>query len=141
MAQGTTKTVDVGLLVLRVGFGIMFIVHGYPKITGGPDVWEQLGGAMGTFGITFMPQAWGFMAAFAEFAGGILLVLGLLVRPASLFLFITMVVAAAMHLSQGHGLGKASHAIEAGIVFLALIIIGGGALSADAFFKKKGGVQ
>ena len=35
-----------------------------------------------------------------------------------------MLVAAISHLSKGDGLGGASHAIELGIVFLSLILIG-----------------
>ena len=27
---------DLGLLVLRVGLGVMFMLHGYPKLMGGP---------------------------------------------------------------------------------------------------------
>ena len=34
---------DVGLLILRVGLGIAFLVHGWPKITGGPKFWTGLG--------------------------------------------------------------------------------------------------
>ncbi len=123
--------------MLRVGMGIMFIIHGYPKITGGPEKWLALGQAMGTFGITSIPHFWGFMAALSEFAGGILLILGLLVRPASLLLLITMIVAAGMHLSAGQGLQQASHAIEAGIVFLYLLIAGGGKINVVSLFGKK----
>jgi putative oxidoreductase len=38
----------------------------------------------------------------------------------------TMVVAAAFHLDRGDGFAKASHAIEAAILFGALILIGPG---------------
>ncbi|WP_369811116.1 DoxX family membrane protein [Hymenobacter mellowenesis] len=27
---------DFGLLIIRVGIGLMFMLHGYPKLTGGP---------------------------------------------------------------------------------------------------------
>lgn len=131
------KKIDYGLFVLRIGFGIMFILHGYPKMAGGPDSWQQLGSAMGTFGITFAPQFWGFLAALAELAGGVALVIGIAVRPASFFLLCTMCVAAGMHLSAGHGILKASHAIEAGIVFLSLLCMGGGSLSLRSLVKKK----
>jgi putative oxidoreductase len=130
------KLQDIGLLVLRVGIGAMFMVHGIPKLQSGPVAWEGLGKAMGVFGITVAPMFWGFMAAVSEAVGGLLLVLGVLVRPACLFLAITMVVAAGMHLSQGDGLMGASHAIEAGIVFLSLIFIGGGTYTVMKLFKR-----
>ena len=120
------KYADIGLLVIRVGIGVMFIFHGFPKITGGTEQWTELGKAMGTFGITFLPAFWGFMAAFSEFFGGVFLVLGILFQPACILLLITMTVAASMHLSQGQGLSQASHAIEAGVVFLGLLLTGPG---------------
>ena len=42
-----------------------------------------------------------------------------------------MLVAAVSHLSRGDGLSGASHAIELGIVFLSLIVIGAGKYSVD----------
>src|SRR5690349_759014 len=89
---------DEGLLLLRIGIGIMFMVHGCPKIMGGAEKWEGLGNSMGSLGIHFWPVFWGFMAAFAEFGGGILLALGLFFRPAAFLLFVTMFVAVIKHL-------------------------------------------
>lgn len=117
---------DIGLLILRLGIGVMFIMHGLPKITGGPERWEALGGAMGALGIHFIPVFWGFMAAFAEFFGGIFLIFGLLWRPATFLLFFTMLVAALFHLERGDGFKGSAHAIELGIVFLGLFFTGPG---------------
>ena len=91
--------------------------------------------AMSTFGIKFVPVFWGFMSAFAEFFGGILIILGLFFRPACMLLTINMIVATSMHLNSGQGLGVASHAIEDGIVFLSLILIGPGKYSLDEKIK------
>ena len=121
----------IGLLILRIGLGCMFLVHGLPKLFGGPEKWERLGGAMATFGITFLPVFWGFMAAIAESLGGLCFILGLFFRPACALLTITMLVAAASHLNRGESLGEASHPIEAGIVFLSFILIGPGKYSLD----------
>ena len=121
----------IGLLVLRIGIGLMFIVHGAPKLFDGPEKWEKLGMAMATLGIGFLPAFWGFMAAVSEFFGGICLILGFVFRPACILLTITMLVAAISHLSRGDGLGGASHAIELGVVFLSLILIGAGKYSLD----------
>jgi putative oxidoreductase len=109
----------------------MFMFHGAPKMFGGPEKWHMLGTAMGNFGIDFLPGFWGFMAAFSEFFGGILLILGLFFRPACLLMAITMIVAAGHHLGRGDGLMGASHAIESGIVLLSLILIGPGKISLD----------
>jgi putative oxidoreductase len=122
---------DAGLLILRVGIGAAFMAHGYPKLAGGPDAWTGLGGALSAFGLSFAPTFMGFLAAISEFGGGLLLVLGLATRPACVFLLGTMVVATAMHLSRGDPFMKYSHALEAGILFLSLILIGPGRFSLD----------
>ena len=35
MTHNKFANIDIALLVLRIGIGIMFIFHGYPKIIGG----------------------------------------------------------------------------------------------------------
>ena len=120
-----------GLLILRIGLGLMFVFHGAPKLFGGAEKWGQIGMAMASLGIGFMPAFWGFMAAISEFFGGICLILGIVFRPACILLTITMLVATISHLGRGDGLSGASHAIEAGIVFLSLILIGAGKYSLD----------
>ena len=126
---------SLGLLILRLGLGAMFIWHGYGKITGGPELWIKLGQATSVVGIHFAPKIFGFLAALSEFGGGICLVLGFLTRPAALMMAITMTVATCMHLVHGDGLNVASHAIEVGIVFYSLILIGPGRFSFDAMRK------
>ena len=123
---------DHGLLLLRVGIGAMFVLHGWPKVAGGAATWAKLGKAMAHLGLDLWPTAWGFMAAMSEFGGGILLAAGLLFRPACVALAGTMAVAAYMHMSKGDGFIKASHAIESGILFVALILVGPGKYSIDA---------
>lgn len=129
---GTDKWRDHGLLLMRLGLGTMFVLHGWPKMAGGAQGWTKLGGAMKHLGIDFAPTLWGFAGAFSEFGGGILLALGLLFRPACTLLLATMAVAASMHLGKGDGFVAASHAIEAGIVFLGLLLIGPGRFALDA---------
>ena len=136
--KGMDRFRDLGLLVLRIGLGIMFIWHGYPKIVGGPHFWHQLGMAMGNLGVHGMPDFWGFMAAFAEFGGGIFLLAGFLTRPICAIMAFDMFVAMMMHFKMGQGLPVASHAIEDGIVFLSLILIGPGRFSVDQLFGGKG---
>ena len=108
----------------------MFVTHGWPKLIGGPEKWAAIGKAVSHLGIDFAPAFWGLLAALSEFGGGLLIAAGILFRPACAALVATMTVASVMHLSQGDGFGKASHAIEAGILFLALSLIGPGRLRA-----------
>ncbi len=126
---------DAGLLILRVGIGVMFVLHGYPKLIAGPETWAMIGGSMKVLGIGFAQTAWGFMAALSECAGGILLVLGFLTRPACFFLLMTMAVATMMHIGKGDSFLKYSHAMESGILFLSLILIGPGKYSLDGQYR------
>ena len=126
---------DAGLLILRVGIGIMFAFHGYPKLVAGSEAWEIIGGSMKALGIGFAPTAWGFMASSSECVGGILLVLGFFTRPACFFLLMTMIVAAIMHIGNGDPFLKYSHAMESGILFFSLILIGPGKYSLDGQYR------
>jgi putative oxidoreductase len=122
---------DLGILLLRGLVGLyMAFGHGLGKITGGPEGWANLGGAMSHFGITFLPTFWGFMAAIAEFVCALLIVAGFVTRPAAILLVINMTVAANMHIQTGNG--SPETAIMYGIVFLTLIFIGPGKYSLDA---------
>jgi len=125
------KFKNTGLLLIRIGLGILFILHGYPKLLGGPDLWTGVGSAMGNIGITFLPVFWGLLAALAETVGGACLLLGLFFRPAAIVLAFTMLIAALSHLDRGDGLTGASHAIEIGVVFIGLAFVGPGKYSAD----------
>ncbi|RSK41159.1 DoxX family protein [Hymenobacter perfusus] len=125
------RTHDLGLLLLRVGIGVMFTLHGYPKLTGGVEAWTQIGGTMKLVGINFAPAFWGFLAAAAEAVGGQLLAIGLFFRVACVFLLGTMIMATIMHLSSGDNFNAYSHALESAILFLSLAFIGPGRYSVD----------
>jgi putative oxidoreductase len=125
---------DLGLLILRVGIGIMFMYHGYPKISGGVEAWLKVGSAMKFLGITMFPVVWGFMAAATEFFGGA--AVGLAARVASVFLGFTMVVAATFKFGTGAGFAGAAPAIELLFVFIGLLLMGPGKFSIDEQLKK-----
>jgi putative oxidoreductase len=118
---------DAGILIIRIGLGAAFIAHGWPKLAGGPPLWNMIGHAMPIPPAT----AWGFIGSLTEFGGGILLAAGLLFRPACVLLTIQMIVALSMHMRNGDAFGVYSHALEDGIVFLGLILIGPGKYSID----------
>lgn len=133
-SEGVAK--DFGLLLMRLGIGAsVFIFHGYGKMKGGPEMWEGVGGAASNLGITFLPVAWGFMAAFAESVCSILLVLGPLFRFATLMLAFNMFVALLHHINlpvgePGAGWQAGSHAFELMIVYLGLFFTGPGRFAA-----------
>ena len=129
--------VNAGLLVLRIGIGIIFIFHGFPKLMGGVETWTQLGSTMSVMGITFAPAIWGFMAAATEVGGGLFIIFGLLHRLVALMLIFTMVVALLVHVSAGDPFAVYSNALKALVVFVAFAISGPGVYSLDyKFFRR-----
>ena len=86
----TSRPVDIGLLVLRVGIGLMMAFgHGLGKI---PPSQGFIEGAVGGMGLPF-PTLFAWLAALSEFLGGLLIAVGLLTRPAAIALASTMAVA------------------------------------------------
>lgn len=81
---------DLALTLLRVFIGLtMAFSHGLGKLPP-PEMLVE-----GVRGLGFpMPEFFAWCAGLAEFAGGILLALGLLTRPAAAFVVFTMAVAA-----------------------------------------------
>jgi putative oxidoreductase len=131
------NSLDIGLLFLRTGLGLSYIIfHGAPKLLGGTERLEKVGSALSYFGLDFFPVFWGLMAALAEFIGGILIMLGIFFRPALSLMIITMFVAAAQLLARGEGIFKAAYPIEMSIALIALFIMGPGRYAVKDFLKR-----
>lgn len=79
------------LLLLRVGVGILFVLHGYPKITH-LNQWSK--------GVK-MPVPLCFLSALSMLAGGVFLVVGLLTPLASVAILASMVFAMVLEMSHG----------------------------------------
>ncbi len=137
----TTSTTGLDTLPLRVGAGVIFVAHGAQKLFG----WFGGYGLEGTAGwMTSIGLEPGLLMATlaggAEFIGGLLLIVGLLVRPAAFMLAVTMVVAiVSVHLPNG--LFLANDGYEFGLALLAvsigLMFRGAGSLSADRLLQAK----
>ena len=129
--------VSYSLLILRVIASVMMIVnHGWNKILAGQEKWNRLGTALTDFiGIEFMSVFFGFMAAFSESIGMVMVIFGIFTRPAAFLLLFTMFVASMNHLVDGK---FPELAIMYLIVMLVLLISGPGKFSLDyKFFSQK----
>ena len=129
--------VSYSLLILRVVASVMMIInHGWNKILAGQEKWNRLGTALTDFiGIDFMSVFFGFMAAFSESIGMVMVIFGIFTRPAAFLLLFTMFVASMNHLVDGK---FPELAIMYLIVMLALLISGPGKFSLDyKFFSQK----
>lgn len=130
-----TQTLDLGLLLLRVVVGIVFIAHGYNHIFGGGKIkgtagwFESLGMRPGVV------HAW--MASLVELGAGALLILGLLTPLAGAGVVGVMLVAwITNHRRNGFFIFRPGEGYEyvmtltaAGLMFC---FTGGGAFSVDA---------
>ena len=123
---------DNASLVLRLMLGsTLFFAHGLPKITA-PDRWQGEGEAMANLGITFAPVFWGFMAGATETLAGLLLLVGLAVRPAALTMVFVMLVAALAQIERTGALrGGSAHPVDFAAGAIALLLLGGGTYSLD----------
>ncbi|MFC1547825.1 DoxX family protein [Candidatus Neomarinimicrobiota bacterium] len=129
------KYYDVGLLIVRIGFGLgMFYFHGWEKLIAGPERWARLGGVMSRIGIDFGHTFFGFMAAFSESVGSLMIALGLFFQPVAILLFITMVLAAVSHIASGRG--SPAHALKYASLYLAVLFTGPGKYSLDYLLNR-----
>lgn len=141
MRQWTT---DIAALVLRVATGLIFIPHGYSKVfgNGGPAAFAA---DLPGYGV---PAFLGYAAAYAEFFGAILLIVGLLTRLDALLLAGTMFVATfVVQLpdalrdpdAAANRFFAAMRAVELPLALLAaalvLVLIGPGRFSLDSVLK------
>jgi putative oxidoreductase len=123
-------------LAVRVPVGIIFAAHGAQKLFGWFGGYGLAGTGQFMESIGLSPGT--LMAALAggaEFFGGLALLIGLLVRPASVVLAFTMVVAIfTAHISKGLFLanGGYEYALALLAVTVGLVISGAGRVSVDA---------
>jgi putative oxidoreductase len=136
-AGATTRFGDIGLLIVRVGSGVlMAYAHGFSKVysNGSVGIPDQLVSGVRSMGFP-APTAFAWMAALTECIGGILLALGLMTRPVALALTFNMGVAAFV----AHGkdpLAVKEMALLYLLAFQVFIFTGAGRYSLDKFFRK-----
>jgi putative oxidoreductase len=125
---------DLALLILRVGSGLIFIPHGYPKMTGGGG--DEKGGhahltqSLAQLGLPF-PYAFAALVGAIEFFGGLLLILGLQTQWAAIALAFVMLVATGRVLVQRGFVGNADFPFSLLVATLALALLGGGTVSLE----------
>ena len=140
-AGATTRFGDLGLLLLRAGFGLAIAWgHGLGKVwqDGSIALSSQFANGVKAMNLP-APTAMAWMAALTEFLGGFLLAAGLLTRPVAIALAINMGVAAFVAHKDAPLFGpppNKEYALLFFVVFLTFVFTGAGRYSVDKFFRK-----
>lgn len=117
-------------LILRVWVGANFVIHARPKLQSMPQTVQSMKGLGVPAGATYAATA-------LELAGGIALILGLLVPIVGLFFVLFMAANSVMKKRRMHAdyisVGKPSYEVDLLYLALALVLVflGAGVLSLD----------
>jgi len=126
----------LALLALRLVLGVIMVGHGYTKVFhGGLAQFAQHVGTMG------LPSWLGYVSAFTEFFGGMLLIVGLFTRCVSFAVLIDMSVAIwKVHWKNGL-IGRTGYEFPLALLTIAfaLICFGAGPIAIDAIRGGGGG--
>lgn len=119
-----------GFWALRLAVGLLFMYHGWTKLSNMPGTIEMFG----KMGFTSMTAFWAWLVSLVEFVGGLAVVAGLAMHLATALLVIDMVVALLkVHMKMPFGAAELPLALLGGS--LALFFLGGGACQ---MWKPKG---
>jgi putative oxidoreductase len=123
---------DIGALILRVFAGLaLALAHGIGKMP--PS--EQFIRVVAEMGFP-SPEAFAWAAGIAELAGGLLLAIGLLTRPAAIVIAITMLVAAILG-EAGNPFVERERALLFGVIAIYFVLAGPGRYSVDGWFAAR----
>ncbi|MFI5200893.1 MAG: DoxX family protein [Candidatus Kapaibacterium sp.] len=129
------KLISTALLVLRVALGVIFFAHGSQKVLGLFGGYGLSATVTGMSKMLPIPSWLFYFSAFAEFLGGIAMVLGLFTRFFGIALLINMAVAVYfVHLPHGFFAPMGfEFPASLGMTALALTLAGPGLFSLDHF--------
>ena len=125
----------LALLVMRLALGAVMFVHGYYKVFGGLHHHAQVVASLG------LPAWTAYLSSFAEFFGGLLVLLGLFTRIAALAICIDLSVAIAkVHFHNGLTGNNASELpLALATIAFALVFFGAGPIAFDHIRAPGGG--
>ena len=129
----------LGALVMRVVLGVIMVAHGYTKVIPKDALYNFSHMVLRMH----LPLWLGYLSAFAEFFGGMLLVVGLLTRVVAFMIAIDMAVAIMKVHLHGGLLGPNSFALPLALFSISLMLVftGCGWLGLDDFAGRNRGVR
>ena len=124
---------DWGILILRLGVGIMFLAHGLQMafgLFGGPGT---SGFSKMLSGLGFVPAIfWSYVASYTVLIGGLLLIIGVQTRlVATLLLIFILTAGIKVHLNKGFFLsnGGIEYTFVIAMACISIILLGPGKFS------------
>jgi putative oxidoreductase len=131
------RSQPIALFVMRLALGAIMVAHGYHKVFGGLDHHAQMVASLG------LPAWLGYVSAFIEFFGGLLILVGFFTRAAALAVFLNLFVAIwKVHLHNGL-IGTPDRPgyefpLAAAALAFALTFFGGGPIAIDHVLRGGG---
>ncbi|HEY6766142.1 MAG TPA: DoxX family protein [Candidatus Sulfotelmatobacter sp.] len=124
----------LALLVMRLTLGAIMLVHGSHKVFGGLHQHAHFVASLG------FPEWMGYLSAFTEFLGGLLILAGLFTRAAAFAICLNLIVAIwKVHWHVGfavdHGM---EFPLAVATIAFALVFFGGGPISIDHILRGGG---
>ena len=137
----TNTTSGIASTILRIPIGLILMAHGAQKLFGafGGYGLEGTGQWMASIGLE-PGYLMALLAGSAEFFGGLALVIGLLVRPASAVIAFAMLMAIfSVHISNGLFMANNGYeyALTLLVVAVSLVFSGAGSFSVDKAIAAK----
>ncbi len=118
---------EAGLLLMRLGLGVFFIILAGPVLFAGPGQWMVFGSAIRNLGLHSHYQLWGFIGAVLGCVAGALMIFGLFFRLGVLLALLLTLV----HLLGARHYANELEAIELFLMLLGLLFVGPGKYSVD----------
>jgi len=130
----------LALFLMRLALGAIMVAHSYHKVFGGLHHYAQFIASLG------LPAWLGYVSAFTEFLGGLLVLAGFFCRPAAFAICIDLAVAIwKIHWHNGL-LGSPDRPgyefpLAAAALAFALVFFGAGPISLDHILRGGGGAS
>jgi len=131
-----TAFINFSLLLLRWITGLILYVAGAGKVFawyGGYGLKKTL---EAFWSMMHINNFWAYVSSFTELIGGFLLIIGLLTRPAALFVTINMVVAT-IFVGTDKFFAQGAYPLTLAITSFVILLLGPGSISVDAWLFRR----